>query len=298
MIKKFFKVFFSFTIIFTLIFTGAIFYNDVFKKDNGASAQEEEEKPKAEGDSISFLLMGVDSKDISEKSQVRTDTLMVFNVTKDGEISILSVPRDTKTPIKGRKYEEKINHAHAYGGKELTLDTVSDLLGIDLEYYVIADYKFVREFVDLIGGVEIDVPMDMHYEDPTDDPPLYIDLKQGLQKLDGEKSLQYLRFRKGYKNADLGRIGAQQEFIKAMVKASLRPATILKIPKIYSAYNDYINTNIPFSTIAGYGMKFYKFETDNISMTTLPGEPKTIKGVSYFVHYKEDTKELVRGMFY
>lgn len=266
------------------------------KETNGGTA--DAEKYSSSSDSINFLLMGVDSKDVSEESNVRTDTLMVFNVDKsNGEISVLSIPRDTRTAIEGRKNKEKINHAHVYGGPELTLDTVSNLLNLDLEYYVVADYNFVKEFVDLVGGVEINVPMNMHYEDPTAEPPLYIDLEEGLQTLNGDKSLQYLRFRKGYKNADLGRIDAQQGFVKSLINQTLKAKNILKVPQMYIAYNDYITTNIPLGTIAKYGLRFNKYDLANMNTEILPGEAKNIGGLSYYVHSVEKTKQLVQEMF-
>lgn len=293
MLKRFFRVFFSFFIIFSLVFIGANLYSK--------NAGPDKELPLLQGsksDSINFLLMGVDSKNASDSKGTRTDTLMVFNVDKSsGDISILSIPRDTRAEIEGRKYKEKINHAHAYGGPELTLDTVSNLLNLDLDYYVVADYNFVRRFVDLIGGVEIDVPMDMYYEDPTADPPLLIDLKSGNQKLDGDESLQYLRFRKGYKNADLGRIEAQQTFMKAMVKTTLRPINIIKLPQMYTAYNDYITTNIPISTIGKFGFSAFKYDLENMNTQTLPGQSQMVGGLSYYIHYEEETKQLVRKMF-
>ncbi len=291
MLKRFFRVFISFTIIFSIVFLGANLY---LGKENKQS----EKLTKSSKDSINFLLMGVDSKNVKEESKTRSDTLMVFNVDKStGKISILSIPRDTRTAIDGRKNKEKINHAHAYGGPELTLDTVSRLLNLDLEYYVVADYNFVKEFVDLIGGVEIDVPMDMYYEDPTADPPLLIDLQEGNQVLNGDKSLQYLRFRKGYKNADLGRIEAQQGFMKSLVKRTLRPVNIFKIPQMYTAYNDYITTNIPLGTIAKFGLRFNKYDMSNMHTETLPGEPKMIGGVSYFINYEDATRKIVMDLF-
>ncbi|TJX14763.1 LytR family transcriptional regulator [Tissierella creatinini] len=295
MLRRFFRVFFSFFIIFSLVFFGANFYSQKVKGDlDEAPIVDKGTK----SDSINFLLMGVDSKDVEDSIGTRTDTLMVFNVDKSsGEISILSIPRDTRVKIEGRKYKEKINHAHAYGGPELTLETVSNLLNLDLEYYVIADYNFARRFVDLIGGVEIDVPMDMYYEDPTAEPPLLIDLKAGNQILDGDESLQYLRFRKGYKNADLGRIEAQQGFMKSMVNRTLRPINIIKVPQMYAAYNDYITTNIPLSTIAKFGLSALKYDLDTMNTVTLPGESKMVSGLSYYVHYEEETQKLVSEMF-
>lgn len=294
MLKRFFKVFFTFFIIFSLVFLGAKFYMEIAGQDGDRTIVMEGSK----SDSINFLLMGVDSKNASESKGTRTDTLMVFNVDKSsGDISILSIPRDTRAKIEGRKYKEKINHAHAYGGPELTLETVENLLNLDLDYYVVADYNFVRRFVDLIGGVEIDVSMDMYYEDPTADPPLLIDLKAGNQILDGDESLQYLRFRKGYKNADLGRIEAQQSFMKAMVKTTLRPINIIKLPQMYAAYNNYITTNIPISTISKFAFSAFKYDLDNMNTQTLPGQSQMVGGISYYIHYEEETKQLVREMF-
>lgn len=296
MFKKFIKVFISFFIIFSVVFAGSILY--LSKGSDGENESSKGVFNNNSGDSINFLLMGVDSQESNETSNVRTDTLMVFNVNKSsGEISILSIPRDTRTPIEGRKYQEKINHTHVYGGPELVLETVSDLLNLDLEYYVVADYKFVEEFVDLIGGVEIDVPMDMKYEDPVAEPPLYIDIREGLQTLDGDKSLQYLRFRKGYADADLGRIRAQQSFMKSLVKQTLKPLNVLKAPLMLKAYNENIDTNISLGTIAKYSLKFNKYDLANMNTETLPGDAKTIKGVSYFIHSEEKTKTLVKEMF-
>lgn len=246
-----------------------------------------------EGDSINFLLLGVDSKDVSQNGNTRSDTIMLFNVNKNtGDINILSIPRDTRASIEGRKYQEKINHAFAYGGPDLLVDTASNLLGIDIEYYVVADYNFVKQFVDLIGGVEMDVPVDMAYKDST----ITIDLKAGRQVLDGDKSLQYLRFR-GYPTADIGRVAAQQKFMKAMISQAISPKNIIKVPQMFSAYNNNIETNMPSSIVAKYGLRAGKYDLDNINAVTLPGEPAYINGISYYIHYEEQTKSIVQEIF-
>ena len=248
--KKFFKTFFISFLIFAIVYGGTVYYlvnaDDEVNTDETFFDRISEDKNKE----LTFLLLGIDTKDISKDSKERSDTMMLFKVDKStGGISILSIPRDTKAYIRGRKNEEKINHAHAYGGPELSIKAVKDLLGIDLDYYVRVDYKIVKEYVDLIGGVEVDVPMNMHYEDPVADPPLYIDLKEGRQVLDGDKALQFLRFRKGskgckgYKDADIGRIKAQQQFIKATMEQSLKPGNIVKLPQIISTYYKYVDTN-------------------------------------------------------
>lgn len=284
---RFFRSFIISVIIFSLIYLG------IFLKDDSPPVFNSDDK----GDYINFLLLGVDSKDVSQNGNTRSDTMMLFNVNKStGKINILSIPRDTRVSIEGRKYQEKINHAFAYGGPELALSTTSNLLGIDLEYYVVVDYNFVNEFVDSIGGVEVDVPVDMQYTDSAADPPLVIDLKAGRQTLDGDGSLQFLRYR-SYASADIGRIGAQQSFMRAMISQAISPKNIIKVPQMAISYNKNVNTNIPLSTITKYGLRANKYDLDNINTVTLPGEPAYVQGISYYVHYEEQTKSIVQDIF-
>lgn len=246
------------------------------------------------GDHFRILVLGVDSKDYKINKAVRSDTIMLVDLdSKTGEINIVSIPRDTRTPIQGRKYQEKINHSFAYGGPELTLDTVSKLLKIQIDNYVVVDYKAVREYIDLIGGVDLFVPMDMKYTDPAADPPLSIDLKEGQQNLNGDKALQYLRFRKGYKDADLGRIKAQQIFLKAMIKQSIKPSTIIKFPKIINIYKENIETNLPLLGAFKEAVFFFKYDLENIEAFTIKGQPKTIEGVSYYIVDENGLVELI-----
>ncbi|TCS91155.1 LytR family transcriptional attenuator [Keratinibaculum paraultunense] len=299
--KTFFKTFFVSFIVFSLIWGGFI-YKTVIK----AQSEEDEDvynesfidRLMHDKDDITFLMLGIDSKDVKKATNVRTDTMMLCKANKStGEVHLLSIPRDTKTHIRGRKNEEKINHAHVYGGPELSVKAVKDLLGIDLEYYVRVDYNIVKKFVDLIGGVEVYVPMDMKYTDPVADPPLYIDLKQGYQTLDGDKALQFLRFRKGYKDQDLGRIKAQQQFIEAVLEKTLRPGNIANIPQMIKTYYDYVDTNIPFDVMMKFAMNAKNFSPDNVSMATLPGEGEYIGNTSYFIVDKEECIKLVKTMF-
>ncbi|NLW22220.1 MAG: LCP family protein [Tissierellia bacterium] len=299
--KTFFRTFFISLILFSAIWGGFI-YKTVIKAEGEQGEYQYKETfidRLIEGkDDITFLLLGVDSKDVSQTSGIRTDTMMLCRLdTSTGEISILSIPRDTKARIRGRKYEEKINHAHSYGGPELSVKAVKDLLGIDLEYYVKVDYNIVKEMVDIIGGVDIYVPMDMKYSDPVADPPLYIDLKKGYQTLDGDKALQFLRFRKGYADQDLGRIRAQQEFMKAAIEKALRPANIVNIPQMIKSYYNNVETNIPLDLIMKFAVHAKSFDTEGMKMATLPGHSEYIGGVSYFIPDEYETSRLVQSLF-
>ena len=296
--KKFFKSFFISFLIFVFIYGGTVYYLANADDEDNVDSTFFDSISEDNNEGLTFLLLGIDTKDLSIDSKERSDTMMLCNIDRStGKVSILSIPRDTRAFIRGRKSEEKINHAHAYGGPELSVKAVKDLLGIDLDYFVRVDYKIVKEYVDLIGGVEVDEPQHTHNEEPTADPPLYIDLKEGRQVLDGDKSLQFLRFRKGYKDQDIGRIRAQQQFIQATMKQSLKPGNIIRLPQIISTYYKYVDTNIPLDQILIYATKAKDFSSDNMEMATIPGEPKTINGISYFIPHEEETGELVKNMF-
>ena len=316
--KKFWTTFLIALIGFSAIFAGAGRY--VLNKNSVVSVGDEEddnlelEEMTNEKDEILILLMGIDDDDgtggvakVKEKkiegenkhkpTGKRTDTMMLckFNFTT-GEFTLVSIPRDTRTNIRGRKNQERINHAHSYGGPYLSIDTVRDLLGVDLEYYVTVDYLAVKEVVDAIGGVDIDVPRDMKYSDPTAKPPLKIDINKGQQTLKGDKSLEYLRFR-SYPDGDLDRIEAQQLFVKEFVKQVLKPKNIIRLPKIIKTYFDYVDTNIPMSVVLKGIGSINKMDMENIKMTRLPGEGKYIGDISYFIYYENETKALVQEMF-
>lgn len=291
--KRFVRIFLSWVIIFSVAIFGIFYFNS--KKANkipdDISSIEE-----AEGE-ITFLMMGVDAKDGESTKGQRTDTLMLCKYVADtNKLAILSIPRDTLVDIPGYG-EDKINHAHAYGGPELAVESVNELLGTDVEYYVRIDYDVVKDVVDAIDGVDINVPIDMYYEDPWADPPLVIDLKQGEQTLDGKESLQFLRFRSGYATQDLGRIESQQAFIKSVIKKAQNPKYLIKIPSVFKSTRENIETNIPLRDIVTYAMDVKNLKQEGMQMATLPNESVMMSGVSYVIPIEEVKDELMEKMF-
>lgn len=263
--------------------------------DNEAINGEEEISVKVK-DEILFLMMGVDSKDVKQSKGTRTDTMMLMKVNfETGKIDLLSLPRDTRVYVKGR--EDKLNHAHAYGGSSLTMATVREFLNIDLDYFVKVDYRAVKGIVEAIGGVEIDVPQRMRYNDPTADPPLNINIDKGLQILDGDNAHDFLRYRSGYREGDLGRIKAQQYFMKELIKQTLKPKNILKLPKLIETYFDYVETNIPISTmLKGVGAA-KRIDVENMNTNTITGHNERIGGLDYLIYDRQATEEMVKEMF-
>ncbi|WP_062551409.1 LCP family protein [Peptoniphilus phoceensis] len=285
--KTFFKSFFT-TILVIIILALAAFAGYFY-----FLGDEDENKSYQEGEDLQFLMLGVDSLDAKNANNARSDTIMVVNVDgKTGKVNIISIPRDTYTNIKGYK-KTKINHSFKYGGSELTLDTVNNLLGTDIKYYVTVDYRFVEDVVDKIGGVEVDVPIDMKYEDPTADPPLTIDIKQGRQTLKGYDAIGFLRFRKGYKDADLGRVKAQQQFMSAILSKMKDPKTLVKAPLLLGSYINYSENNIPVKKLVKIAAKMRNITSEDINTNTLPGTPKYIGGVSYFIPNENKIKVML-----
>lgn len=251
-------------------------------------------------DKIMFLVMGVDAQSVKKSKGTRTDTIMLASVDfETGQVNILSIPRDTRLSINGRL--DKVNAAHAYGGPELSIETIRDFLGIDLEYYVKVDYQIVQDLVNTIGGVEVDVPMNMKYSDPTADPPLNINLKKGFQTLNGKQAHDFLRFRNnnsytvGYD--DIGRIKTQQYFVKELAKQTLTPKNIFKIPSLIETYYDNVETNIPLTKMLKAAASASKINTENINTETVPGAGQYIGPVSYYIYERQATNTVVEEMF-
>jgi LCP family protein required for cell wall assembly len=306
--KLFITVFLVSIVVFGMFYSflgDAIFEDEPVSAETPSPSDEEpvaEEPAEPENNDIIFLLMGVDAKDVAKSKGTRTDTLMLTRVNLDsGKISIMSIPRDTRTTVNGKK--DKINAAHAYGGAEAALEAVEELLGLDLEYYVKVDYQIVQDVVNAIGGVTVEVPFNMRYNDPTADPPLKINIDKGLQTLDGKNAHDFLRFRHnndmtvGYPDGDVGRTRTQQYFMKELVKQTITPKNLLKLPKLVETFFDNVETNITLNLMLKGALAANKIDVEAMETATLPGAGGYIGEVSYFLHDAEATDQLVKSMF-
>ncbi|MFZ5814808.1 MAG: LCP family protein [Bacillota bacterium] len=191
-----------------------------------------------------FLVMGVDT---TEQEFGRADSMVVVSYDARGQrIAMLSIPRDTWTLIPGHGYD-KINHAYAYGGHPLAVDTVERLLGIEIDHWVILSFEGFTNVVNAVGGVEIDVEKRIYYEDPYDERMgeggLVIDIQPGLQTMDGLTALKYARFRAD-EEGDLGRMRRQQQVIKALIQKAATPAILAKLPQLIPAMASAVGTDL------------------------------------------------------
>lgn len=188
---------------------------------------------------------------------------------KREKLSVLSIPRDTRVYLEGYGVE-KINRANEYGGPALTAAATSELLGgINIDRYVRVNVQGVEKLIDALGGVTVNVPKDMKYNDFSQH--LYVDLKKGVQHLDGDKALQFLRFR--YDNlGDIGRVQRQQMLMRSAVEQTLKPATVVRIPKILSVIQSHLDTNLTVRELMALSNFASKIDRSQVKMTMLPGD--------------------------
>lgn len=227
-----------------------------------------------------------------------TDTILYIKYyVNTGKLYMMSVPRDTYV-VNDYCIGHKINAI--YRGKNIIplVEEVQELLDVQIDYYLVFDSSIVHELVDAVGGVEVDVPMRMKYDDPTQD--LHIDLQPGVQVLNGNKAEQFVRFRHnndmtvGYRMGDLERTEVQQYFLKQFIKTCLNPVNITKYPELIKVALNNTNTNVTVREALRYATDITKFNINNIQTLTAPGSAKYIDELSYFLLDEEEARRIIK----
>jgi len=254
---------------------------------------------------VNILLLGVD------EGGMRSDTIMLASLNgRTGKVNIISIPRDTRVPV-GRGYQ-KINAAIGIGAsevkkgnlqepEELSVQKVKLVTGLPVHYFMSVNFDGFKEIIDALGGVDFNVPFDMKYDDPVQG--LHIDLKAGMQHLDGEAAHDFIRFRqgnpgyKGYVTGDLGRIEAQQAFIKALIEQKLQPKYLLKAKELFDVVCDNVRTNYTAKDLLSHLGTISKISSENVTMHQLPGYPQTINGISYYICDNAEMTKLAETVF-
>lgn len=297
-----------------LLIAGGVFAYRVYKNGWGLSGMlatvvGHDEYTKKDLNEFKCLVLGIST---DEEGALLTDTIMVASYNPNTQkATLLSIPRDTytgKNPKKATAYQ-KINSIYSRNeDPQDVLDAVNEITGLDLQYYVIVKTEGFIELVDAIGGVTFNVPIDMDYDDTSQD--LHIHLKAGEQKLDGDKAEQLVRFRHNndgttypeeYGNNDLGRMRTQREFIMAVIKQTAKMENIFKLGEILNVAEKNVITNVDFNVAKDYIPYVVEFNTENLLTATLPGTTppwNQTNGVSIFVADKEETESLIQELFY
>lgn len=280
-------------IIFILSFVGYIYYILSSVKPNINNDDKDYYPPPQEmvwNKKINILLIGIDQRYEDEMS--RSDTNLLLSIDpKDKKIVVVSLPRDTFVVLPGYEGYQKLAHAHSYGGVSLLIKTVENLLEIEIPFYVEVNFEGFEKMIDLIGGVTIDVEKDMDYESYLGDVKIH--LKKGLQHLDGEKALMYVRYRMD-ETGDIGRMERQQKFIKALIEQSLKIENTIRLQKALIEMKNWVKTNLEPWQIIKLGLLFKSINSDDIITMTLPGYPGWYSdGLSYYFLYNDKLRELI-----
>lgn len=250
---------------------------------------------------VNILVMGIDEvPDAQPNSDAvfagRTDTLLLVRVDAEaGTLNVMSIPRDTRVQIPGFGLD-KINQANVLGGPELVAQTVGYNLGnIQIDRYVRINTSAFREMVDLVGGIEVNVPTRMEYTDRTQG--LYIDLYPGWQTLNGDQAEQFARYRKD--SGDIGRVQRQQMLLKALRERLTNPAVLPKLPQALRVVERYVDTNLTLEemlAIANFGLEM---ESDQLQMVMLPGRFSTPAefNASYWLPNWEASATVMQNFF-
>jgi LCP family protein required for cell wall assembly len=256
-------------------------------------------------DRVNILLIGCDNRK-NMNIGVRSDTMILANIDfKTKKIKFLSIPRDTRVFIPGHDTYDKINSTinPAYwedGGIALTLKTLENLLNVPIKLYVKVDFEGFKKIVDSIGGIKYNVEKDMYYYDPTDGT--LINLKAGEQILDGDKALQYVRFRNDAQGdfardstgKIYGRVSRQMNFMKAVALKLSENKNILKISNLINIISRYVETNISSSELLKAAITLKEISVDkDVMVLNFPGNAQYIDDLSYVVPNEEELKELV-----
>jgi len=241
-----------------------------------------------------------------------TDVIMIASYdVKNGNVSIMQIPRDTYFEIDGTPH--KINsvyslffsRAYRDGSKNPANDGMASFasaiqqnMNIAIDFYVLINLDTFREIVDILDGVEVYVPADLDYDDPDQD--LYIHLKKGLQTLSGKDAENFIRFRNGYITADIGRIDAQKIFMSAFAKQFKEKLSIANIQPLAEQILKNVTTNLSLLDCVYFGQNMLSVDLSNLNMITLPGtdaRSNVTSGLWYYILHRDDTLALINAHF-
>lgn len=268
--------------------------------------------PVQPGECINVLVMALD------QDALRTDVLLLVSFDLEQKrVAAIQIPRDTRAYLAGKGTIEKVNHAYVYGivdeygnidpdevfpSNLRTLKTVEGLLGVRIHHTVVVDMAAFVRAIDAIGGVEVDIPFKMEYDDPYQD--LHIHFEPGPQVLNGQKALEYVRWRHnndgtGYPDEDLGRIRAQQAFMRTVIAKVTSPGSLVRLPALLQELAGYVESTIEPSRLPALIALVAGLDPGSVEITTLPGTSASLYEVgldqylNYYLHDPVATRQLV-----
>ncbi|TYS17757.1 LytR family transcriptional regulator [Rossellomorea vietnamensis] len=226
---------------------------------------------------FSVLLLGVDER---AGDRGRSDTMIVLSVNpNENSTKMVSIPRDTRVDIIGRGTVDKINHAYAFGGVEMAMDTVENFLDIPIDYYAKINMEGFKDIVNAVGGVTVNNDLDFNYEGHH--------FTKGELTLNGEEALKYSRMRYEDPRGDFGRQDRQRQIIQAVIKEGASISSLWNYGDIFNAIGKNVKTNLTFDEMVDI-QKNYKNATGDIEQSQIAGSGTTIDGIYYFMVPQEE----------
>ncbi|MBU8905977.1 LCP family glycopolymer transferase [Desertibacillus haloalkaliphilus] len=256
--------------------------------ERGDKSEMRQEAVSPSKDNISVLFLGVDDRDGDLSGRTDAMILATFN-KEESSIKMTSIPRDTRVEIPGRSNKDKINHAHAFGGLDLAVETVESLFDIPVDYYVKLNFQAFIEIVDALDGVEVDVPFGFTEMDSYDNFDA-ITIEEGLQTLDGEEALAYARMRKSDPRGDIGRGERQQQIIKGIINKGASLSSISSYGDVLDSIENHISMNLSFGNLIS--LHNYAGALNEIESLSIEGSDRRIGGIYYYDPHDESIREL------
>jgi LCP family protein required for cell wall assembly len=231
---------------------------------------------------MNILLMGVDWNGLNSQrfTGTRSDTMMLISCDPVSKrVGVVSIPRDSRVKIPGHG-TDKINAAHAFGGPELSAETVREVFGVPVDHYIAIDTQGLRKVFEVLGPVEVKVEKKMRYVDHAGH--LKVTLDPGVQVLTPIQAEEYVRFRHDARG-DIGRIDRQQWFMRQVSKKLREPQVVLKLPQLFKLASDYVVTDLSVEDMAKLANFGKDIQPNQVETAMLPGEAQMIHGGSYWV---------------
>jgi polyisoprenyl-teichoic acid--peptidoglycan teichoic acid transferase len=230
---------------------------------------------------ISIMLLGVDER---KGDKGRSDTIIIVALNpKEEKMLMFSIPRDTRTELIGKEFDDKINHAFAFGGTQMAMDTVENFLDTSIDYYVKVNMESFRDIVNAVGGVEVDNPRAFDYEGYS--------FPAGKQELDGKTALAYSRMRYEDPKGDLGRNDRQRQVITSIIDKGARVSSITKFDNILDILRENVKTNMTFKEMKDI-QKNYKDARHKMESTEIKSSGKMIGGTYYGIVDEEEQQRI------
>lgn len=255
--------------------------NSMYKDLNRNTDKRNEKLQLSKQEPFSILMLGVDER---KGDSGRSDSIIILTVNPElKSVKMLSIPRDMRTEIIGHGTLDKINHAYAFGGIRMSMDTIENFLDIPIDYFMEINMEGFKDIVDAVGGVTVENNLDFTYEN--------VHFARDTIYLDGVDALKYSRMRYEDPNGDFGRQERQRQIIQGILKKGASISTLANYSTILDALSKNIQTNLAFNDMVDI-QKNYRDASANIEQLSIKGKGTLIDGIYYFIVPKEEQQNI------